>query len=202
MAIDRLRASCGCSGSALGPAPHLVIGAGRAQNRWPVAVDQKRCQHKDANGKRCGLWCLTVSKRLEWEVELGYQITPQMCLVHAVRKMTWSEFVAPLCKAKAKTTGQPCKNHCVRKREGGYYPVCRLHGAKGAGSWNARNQRKPSNPLDRKRARDEQKRLDRKARWMASRAKQWDALSVEPAEPMSPMEERAAQVRKPLKPLY
>jgi hypothetical protein len=175
---------------------------------WPKPTndDPRRCQHKDANGKRCCLVVLDVRKRLRWEQELGHPLTPQMCLVHAVRstgnRITWNEFIAPLCRAKAKSTGQLCKRRCMRNPEGGHFPVCDKHGAKGA-LLGRDNSKKPGTFLERKRARDLQKRAWRVQRWRANRAKEWEARSADPYEqPRSLIEERTAQRRKPLKPLY
>ena len=47
-----------------------------------------------------------------------------------------------------------------------------------------------------------QRRLERKAAQAARRAERWNAMSVEPNQPQSPLEQRMAGSRKPLKPLY
>jgi hypothetical protein len=178
---------------------------GRAQRHWPKPVDQTRCKHIDANGHRCELFRLDARKRLEWEGELGHRLTPNMCLVHAVRstgnRITWNEFIAPLCRAKAKSTGQLCKKRCMRNPEGGHFPVCSLHGAKGA-LLGRNNRKKPGDPMERKRAKDAQKRIWRRERWKANRAKEWEAMAIDPVSCQSPLEEREAQRRKPLRPLY
>jgi hypothetical protein len=92
----------------------------------------------------------------------------------------------------------------MRKEDGsGYYSVCAKHGAKGA-RHGKDNRKKPGTVAERHRVREEQKRLERKARDQANRAKRWGAMDADPlSQPQSPLEERfAAGPKKPLKPLY